>query len=242
MRLRSGTELLRFVRLLEGAMIRSTRLLLCSAAVLTAASLMACSSGKPTPPPPIAPGEGNYEALAFAAAAHMGELEENRLALTAAQAPAVRAFAQQMVRDHSLALQRAQTIGTQLGMTLTVPESATKGAFPAADIGPAATNWSFPATILGKNQEVLAKSRWGAQVIENHKAAIPALITYMTAGGTQFDREFINRQVNVHRYVLEGLDALLPAVPDQNLRAALAGDRTSVASHLRMAEQLQKAQ
>jgi len=223
-------------------MTRSNRLFLESAALVLGASLFACSSGQQAPPPPIAPGEGNYEALAFAAAAHMAEIEENRLALTVASSSAVRAFAQQMVRDHSIALQRAQAIGSQLGMTLTIPESTAKGALPAADIGPAATNWTFAATTMGKNEEVLSKSHWGAQVIENHKTAVPALITYMTAGGVQFDREYINRQVAVHRYVLNGLDALIPSVPEGNLRTALAGDRTATASHLRMAEQLQKAQ
>ena len=213
-------------------------------ATVTGAFLVACSSNEHVPPVTVSPGDGNYEAHAFVVAAHMGELEESRLALTTLSAPAVRTFAQQMVRDHSIALQKAQTLGKELGIEWPAPVSgnAAPGGFPAADISAASvTNWTFAATPMGKNEAVLARSTWAKELMENHRQAVPVLISWMPLSGSQFDREFMNRQVTLHRFVLASIDRILPSVGQSALRTAIAGERTAIAGHLRMAEQIHQS-
>lgn len=61
------------------------------------------------------------------------------------------------------------------------------------------------------------------------------------ADGKNFDKEYIDSQVKVHKMVLKTIDdKLLPNAQNAELRNLLAQTRPAIAMHLQTAEQLQK--
>ena len=61
-----------------------------------------------------------------------------------------------------------------------------------------------------------------------------------TYSGADFDRQYINAQVDLHQWLLGQLDkALIPAASDRRLRDLLQTQRTAVAAHLDRARQIQ---
>ena len=66
---------------------------------------------------------------------------------------------------------------------------------------------------------------------------VSALNTY---SGTDFDRQYINSQVDVHQWLLNTLDStLIPAAHNRQFRDFLKTQRTAVAMHLDRAKQIQ---
>lgn len=66
---------------------------------------------------------------------------------------------------------------------------------------------------------------------------VSALNTY---SGTDFDRQYINSQVDIHQWLLNTLDnTLIPAAHNRQLRDFLNAQRAAVAAHLDRARQLQ---
>lgn len=69
------------------------------------------------------------------------------------------------------------------------------------------------------------------------RQTIANLSTYT---GADFDRQYINSQVDLHQWLLAQLDnALIPSAHDRRLRDLLQTQRTSVAAHLDRARQIQ---
>jgi len=69
------------------------------------------------------------------------------------------------------------------------------------------------------------------------RQTVSALSTY---SGTDFDRQYINSQVDVHQWLLSTLDnTLIPSAHNRQLRDFLQTQRTAVAMHLDRARQIQ---
>lgn len=74
------------------------------------------------------------------------------------------------------------------------------------------------------------------QLRENSRRTTDALRTYE---GAEFDRAYVQAQVNMHRYVLETLDnTLIPAARNRDLDRLLTDTRPVIAEHLRLAQDL----
>ncbi len=66
---------------------------------------------------------------------------------------------------------------------------------------------------------------------------VNALNTY---SGTDFDRQYINSQVDIHQWLLNTLDnTLIPSAQNRQVRDFLKTQRTAVAMHLDRAKQIQ---
>jgi hypothetical protein len=85
------------------------------------------------------------------------------------------------------------------------------------------------------NRAALDASPASADVMRSHEDGLEAL---KSAQGETFDRMFIERQITMHRYLIDKLDQLLPAVTTPALREQLEGDRAMLQSHLQMAQSL----
>lgn len=73
------------------------------------------------------------------------------------------------------------------------------------------------------------------QIQENHLRAMESL---RAANGMAFDHAYLQRQMTVHRYLIDTVDSvLLPSARTQPVRAELALDRPALATHLQMSEQ-----
>jgi putative membrane protein len=71
----------------------------------------------------------------------------------------------------------------------------------------------------------------------NSQQAVSALSTY---SGAEFDRQYIQSQIDMHQWLLSSLDnTLIPATRNRDLRNFLQTQRASVAAHLERARQIQ---
>jgi putative membrane protein len=69
------------------------------------------------------------------------------------------------------------------------------------------------------------------------QGTVSALNTY---AGTDFDRTYINSQVDIHQWLLNTLDnTLIPSANNRQLRDFLKTQRTAVATHLDRGKQIQ---
>ena len=74
-------------------------------------------------------------------------------------------------------------------------------------------------------------------LVSNSQQTINAVTTYT---GTDFDRQYIQSQVDVHSWLLKTLDStLIPSAHNRDLRNFLQTQRTAVAAHLARAQQIQ---
>lgn len=70
----------------------------------------------------------------------------------------------------------------------------------------------------------------------NSQQVINALTTY---SGSEFDRQYIQSQVDVHQWLLNTLDStLIPSAHNRDLRSFLQAQRSAVATHLDRARQI----
>src|SRR5712691_3636103 len=78
-----------------------------------------------------------------------------------------------------------------------------------------------------------------AQNLQNgSRQTINALNTY---SGTDFDKQYIQTQIDAHQWLLNTLDStLIPSAHNRELRDFLQSTRTVVATHLDRARQIQK--
>jgi predicted outer membrane protein len=152
---------------LEEAMIHTRNALaLCTAGLLSmaAAGCMGASMGP-----------ADVSTSAMLNAADRGEIEEGQLALQQATSPTVRQFAQQMVTEHTNAMNMRQQMMQNMGMT--------QMAMDAMMSDPAAR-----------------------AVTDNHMAAMQMLRSAQR--GMSFDQAYMQRQVAVHGYLIQALDAM----------------------------------
>lgn len=94
------------------------------------------------------------------------------------------------------------------------------------------------------NQQILAivpasalvSDATATQLETNSRTSVTNL---STASGIVFDRAYMEHQVAMHRWTLNGLDqVLIPGADSEQLRTRLQTIRTSVAAHLQEAEQI----
>jgi predicted outer membrane protein len=72
--------------------------------------------------------------------------------------------------------------------------------------------------------------------MRNHDQAMTVLRE--SADGAAFDASFIQRQIEMHRYLIARIDQILPEVTTKALRQQLEADRAMLEAHLRVAESL----
>jgi putative membrane protein len=74
-------------------------------------------------------------------------------------------------------------------------------------------------------------------LVNGSQQTVSALNTY---SGVDFDRQYINSQVDIHQWLLNTLDnTLIPSANNRQLRDFLKTQRTAVATHLDRARQIQ---
>lgn len=90
--------------------------------------------------------------------------------------------------------------------------------------------WSRTSITAGDNDISRGLQSGSSQTVN-------ALNTY---SGSEFDRQYINSQVDVHQWLLNTLDnTLIPSAHNRQLRDFLNTQRTAVAMHLDRAKQIQ---
>lgn len=197
---------------------------LCTAALV---SLGACSSG-------MMGGmtSADMSASLTAVAANQGEVEEAQLALSRATSDPVRQFAQRMVSEHTPLLQRDAQMVMQMhsamGTSAGVSGSASAGGMGSMG---ASANGAVSADV----RAMLMSNPSSARLVQDHMQAMQRL---QAASGADFDRAYMQRQVQAHQMVLSQLDALMPGVTNPQLRSNLMQERPAVAAHLQMAQQI----
>jgi putative membrane protein len=73
-------------------------------------------------------------------------------------------------------------------------------------------------------------------LVSNSQQTITAVSSY---NGSEFDRQYIQSQVDVHQWLLNTLDqTLIPSAQNRDLRTFLQTQRTAVATHLDRARQI----
>lgn len=197
---------------------------------------VACSN---TPRPGSAEFARDHEAHSFAIAANLSVVEEAQLAGSRGTREPVRVLGQHLMADHARALaahnDMRETFKTDWGLTDPDPADLE---YIRGDIG---RTRALPAPpppselVYTVNRAALDASPAATDVMRNHEEGLEAL---KGAEGAAFDRAFLERQVMLHRYLIGKIDQMLPAVTTKGLRQQLEQDRTTLESHLRMAESL----
>lgn len=167
------------------------------------------ATGRPlaAPPPAAAPsGAAEFRRLALASDAF--EIEASRLALQRSRNPAVRRFAQAMMRDHAAS---AAAMG---GVTAPAPA----GPLGALVAGPAAA----PAT--------------AAPGLDARHAAM--LKQLASLKGRAFDRAYARMQLAAHQEAVALYTAFAQGGPDPSLRGIAAETLPTLQHHLGMAQRL----
>jgi putative membrane protein len=146
---------------------------------------------------------GNWtdgQILAFAAAASRGEIAEGKLATTKATNPKVKAFARQMVTDHTAMLAEGNSFAKKNNIT---PDS-TK-----------------------------------SDVTDLQKDANDELKDLTTkAKGADWDKEFVDKEIDGHKKVLDKLQNAQNATTNAQLKNMLTKATTKVQQHLQKAQAL----
>lgn len=175
--------------------MRRSRAVLRSAALAALAlSAAGCATGSGMGAPEMM--ERHRAMHHFTTAVHVGEVEEAQLALTAAADPAVRAFAQRMVTEHTSALQNEMRTMRSMGMGIDVSGTVVAG-FQAD-----------PATAdMAALRLALLANPHARPVVEDHERAMQTL---QAAGrGAAFDRAYAQRQVAAHTFALREVDRMM---------------------------------
>lgn len=136
--------------------------------------------------------------LAFATAANKGEIEEGKLAETKATNPKVKAFARQMVTDHTAMLHE----GTSFAKKNNITPDSTK-----SDVGD-----------LQKNANDEMKD------------------LQSKAKGNDWDKDFIDKEIDGHKTVLDKLQQAQGATTNPQLKNMLTKATAKVQEHLTKAQ------
>ena len=92
-------------------------------------------------------------------------------------------------------------------------------------------------TLFSKNNITTNDNDVSRNLVSNSQQTINALTTYT---GNDFDRQYIQSQVDVHQWLLNTLDStLIPSAHNRDFRNFLQTQRTAVAMHLDRARQIQ---
>lgn len=138
--------------------------------------------------------------LAFASAANKGEIAEGKLAETKATNPKVKAFARQMVTDHTALL----TEGNSFAKKNKITPDSTKN-----DIVDLQKN------ALDEMQDLQSKAK-----------------------GNDWDKDFVNKEIDDHKQVLQKLQDMQNATSNTQLKEMLTKATQKVQSHLDKAQAL----
>jgi predicted outer membrane protein len=170
----------------------------------------------------------------FTMAVHMSEIEDAQMAMSKSSNAQVREFAQRMVTEHTAAMQREKQMMMSMGMEM--------------------------GTAAGMNMDM---ARMRAILMENPHSR-PVMEAHMQnmqrmqgMSGMAFDRAYMQNQVAMHRYALEGMDRMMPSMgmtPDgaaasgtmeagmhgggNDMMSMMKNQRAMIASHLQMAQQM----
>jgi predicted outer membrane protein len=194
---------------------------------------------------------------------NQGEIDAGSFAQSRAQNADVRAFAAQMVRDHTQLDQQGNALAARLGLTPMLPDSALPNmqmremrrlvavGTPSNDVGgggrvtgrnPAPIDTvgipggTSGAPMTRANRGAVAASAGGAMGTD---AAGKPVGAASDATGAAFDLAYVRSQVFDHERTLAIIDAAIAQSQSADLRAALQTQvRPAVASHLEMAHQL----
>jgi len=138
--------------------------------------------------------------LAFAVVANKGEIAEAKLATTKATNAKVKAFARQMLTDHTAMLNEGTTFAKKNNIT---PDST-------------------------KND-----------VVDLQKDAIDEMKDLETkAKGADWDKEFVDKEIDGHKKVLDKLQSAQNATTNQQLKDMLTKATAKVQEHLTKAQAL----
>jgi len=148
-----------------------------------------------------------HDAMAVLATADRGEIEEAQLALQRAQDPAVRAYAQRMVQEHTMDLQM------QNGMMAGTMDGAAMH-----------EGMDHPAMMADGSMASANGSSTVASLQRGHQQAMSML---QGLSGAAFDRAYMQRQVDAHAYLLRYTDWLMTAQAPM-----MGGDTTMVGGSL----------
>jgi len=136
--------------------------------------------------------------LAFAGAANKGEIAEGKLATTKATNAKVKAFARQMVTDHTAMLNE----GTSFAKKNNITPDSTK-----------------------------------SDVVDLQKDALDEMKDLETkAKGADWDKEFIDKEIDGHKKVLDKLQSAQNATTNQQLKDMLTKATAKVQEHLSKAQ------
>jgi putative membrane protein len=133
------------------------------------------------------------------AAAHKGEIDAAKMARKQSKNAKVKAFAAQMVKQHTSAMKMETDVASKAGIT------------------PADSDMSAKITQMNSDT---------ASQLQGLK-------------GAEFDKAYVQAQVDAHTKVLDMLDnQLIPAAQNADLKAQLTKERSVVATHLEHAKKL----
>jgi predicted outer membrane protein len=174
----------------------------------------------------------------FSMAVHMGEIEEAQLALSRTQNAQVRAFAQQMVNDHSMGMQMEEQMAMSMHMDDMGGGSSMQGRSSMVGTGTTTTGGGDPLaanggaarqTSSGSGGSATASAGGGMAMpmdaehmqrmraeLASNPASRPVVEDHMRGmqmlqglSGAQFDQAYMTRQVGLHRYTLEQMDRMM---------------------------------
>jgi len=132
-------------------------------------------------------------------AAHKGEIEQAKLAKKHSKNAKVKAFANQMIKQHTSAEKMEDAVTSKAGIT------------------PADSDTSTKITQMGSD----------------------TMTQLQGLKGKEFDKAYVQAQVEAHTKVLDSLDnMLIPAAQNADLKAQLQKERPVVAAHLEHAKKL----
>lgn len=152
---------------------------------------------------------------AFAAAVHMGEIEEAQLALSNGTSPQVRQYAERMIADHTPFLQQEHQL--LMSMQMGMDGSGTARTSAAGMTGAMGTD----AMDMTRMREMLMANPASRPVVENHMQAMTSM---RQLRGAAFDRMYMERQAVMHRYTLEQMDRMMMSMGMTPPAAGASGD------------------
>lgn len=124
----------------------------------------------------------------FNMAVHMSEIEDGQMALSKASNAQVRQFAQQMVTEHTAAMQREEQMMMSMGMGMKMG----MGSNGKMD--------------MARMRAMLRENPHSRPVMEMHMRAMQMM---QGLSGMAFDRAYMQNQVTMHRYALENVDRMM---------------------------------
>jgi putative membrane protein len=183
----------------------------------------------------------------FNMAVHMSEIEDGQMAMSKTSNAQVRQFAQQMVTEHTTAMQREEQMMMSMGMGMKMG----MGSNGQMD--------------MGRMRTMLMENPHSRPVMEAHMRAMQMM---QGVSGMAFDRAYMQNQVAMHRYALENVDRMMAQMGmtsggsmsaqggagmdggmsgnmDSGMKGGMQGmmmmeknNRAMIAAHLQMAQQI----